>query len=278
MPIDWFTVIAQTVNFLILLWLLKRFLYHPIINGLNKRETKIAQILSDAKAKNEQAEALQEQYQLKLKQIEKQRSEIINTANQEAKAKRQELLDIAQQEAAEILETRLHSIEQEIQALQQQVVQRSMQEVFSTSQKILNELADSELQTLMFNKLLLQLNTLDKEQHAQFSKALNATTAPIHIHSTFELTSAQKSQLQQWVEETYSSDSVEALEFNYTINRELICGIEVIFDGWKIPWSTQNYLNSMQENLQHQLPKKVSAHISTIKTVNKPDLAQSNIR
>ncbi|MDO6693539.1 F0F1 ATP synthase subunit delta [Aliiglaciecola sp. 3_MG-2023] len=282
MPIDWFTLVAQTLNFLILLWLLKRFLYHPIIAGLNKREIKIAQILNDANSKNEKAKALQSEYQVKLSQIEDQRREIINKAHQEAKVKGQELLNMVQQQGAEILETRLHGIEQEIQALQHQIVQRSMQEVFATSQKVLHDLADTQLQTLMFNKLIGQLNSLNTEQHNEINRAVNSNTPQIYIHSSFELTSSQKDSLQQWFHRTYTKkvdakDTLRELQFTYKITPELICGIEVVFDGWKVPWSTQSYLDSMQTNLLQQQPKLTSEHIIKATQLESSDTPQSSI-
>ncbi len=58
MLIDWFTVVAQALNFLILVWLLKRFLYKPILDALDAREKRIAGKLADADAK--QLEAIME--------------------------------------------------------------------------------------------------------------------------------------------------------------------------------------------------------------------------
>ena len=51
MLIDWFTIGAQALNFLILVWLLKRFLYRPILNAIDARENLVARELSDADAK-----------------------------------------------------------------------------------------------------------------------------------------------------------------------------------------------------------------------------------
>ena len=51
MLIDWFTVGAQAVNFLILVWLLRQFLYKPILNAIDAREKRIASELADANAK-----------------------------------------------------------------------------------------------------------------------------------------------------------------------------------------------------------------------------------
>jgi F-type H+-transporting ATPase subunit b len=55
MLIDWFTVGAQVVNFLILVWLMKRFLYKPILHAIDAREKRIAKELADADAKRPKA-------------------------------------------------------------------------------------------------------------------------------------------------------------------------------------------------------------------------------
>jgi hypothetical protein len=56
MLIDWFTVGAQALNFLILVWLMKRFLYKPILNAVAEREKRIAAELADAAQKKDDAE------------------------------------------------------------------------------------------------------------------------------------------------------------------------------------------------------------------------------
>ena len=43
MSVDWITVIAQIVNFLVLIWLLKKFLYRPILDGIDAREAEITE-------------------------------------------------------------------------------------------------------------------------------------------------------------------------------------------------------------------------------------------
>ena len=50
MLIDWFTVGAQALNFLILVWLMKRFLYKPILDAIDAREDRVAAELADADA------------------------------------------------------------------------------------------------------------------------------------------------------------------------------------------------------------------------------------
>ena len=48
MLIDWFTVGAQALNFIVLVWLMKRFLYRPVLDAIAAREQRIAQQLAEA--------------------------------------------------------------------------------------------------------------------------------------------------------------------------------------------------------------------------------------
>ena len=62
MLIDWFTVGAQALNFIILVWLLKRFLYKPILNAVDAREKRIAAELADANAKKAEAQKERDEF------------------------------------------------------------------------------------------------------------------------------------------------------------------------------------------------------------------------
>ena len=53
MLIDWFTVGAQVVNFVILVWLMKHFLYKPILSAIDAREKRIASELAAANTKRD---------------------------------------------------------------------------------------------------------------------------------------------------------------------------------------------------------------------------------
>ena len=88
MLIDWFTVAAQAVNFLILVWLLKRFLYKPVLAAIDEREKRIATQLQDAEKKK--AEALKEQTDFlhKNEEFEQQRAALLLEATNAAKTER----------------------------------------------------------------------------------------------------------------------------------------------------------------------------------------------
>src|ERR1700689_4507849 len=89
MLIDWFTVGAQTLNFLILVWLFQRFLYKPILNAIDAREKRIAGELADAAAKKAEAEKERDEFQNKNKAFEEQRPPLLGKATEDAKADRE---------------------------------------------------------------------------------------------------------------------------------------------------------------------------------------------
>jgi F-type H+-transporting ATPase subunit b len=62
MLIDWFTVGAQALNFIILVWLLKRFLYKPILDAIDAREKRIAAELADADKKKAEAQKERDEF------------------------------------------------------------------------------------------------------------------------------------------------------------------------------------------------------------------------
>ncbi len=95
MPINWFTVLAQAINFLILVWLLKHFLYKPILHAIDEREKGIATQLAQAEAKKAEAQKDRDDFQHKNEVFDQERAALLKKATDEAKAERQRLLDEA---------------------------------------------------------------------------------------------------------------------------------------------------------------------------------------
>jgi F-type H+-transporting ATPase subunit b len=99
MLIDWFTVGAQALNFLILVWLMKRFLYKPILHAIDAREKRIAAELADADARKAEAQKERDEFQHKNEEFDQQRAALLSQSDEEAQAQRERLLDEARQAA-----------------------------------------------------------------------------------------------------------------------------------------------------------------------------------
>ena len=102
MLIDWFTVVAQAINFLILVWLMKRYLYQPILKALDAREQRIAAELADADAKKAEAQAAREEFRRKNEAFDSQRAGLLSKASNDAAAEHSRLLDEVRKDADDL--------------------------------------------------------------------------------------------------------------------------------------------------------------------------------
>lgn len=98
MQIDWITVIAQIVNFLILAWLLKRFLYQPVINAMDQREQLVMQRLTEAEQREQLADQKALQFEQQKSELEQQQQTLIADAREQAEVQKQKMLEAARDE------------------------------------------------------------------------------------------------------------------------------------------------------------------------------------
>src|SRR5580692_7000343 len=119
MLIDWFTVAAQALNFLLLVWLMKRFLYKPILNAIDAREKLIAKELADADAKKAESQKEHEEFKKKNEEFDQQRAALLTKATNEGKSERERLLDGARKAADALSAKRQESLMHEAQNLNQ---------------------------------------------------------------------------------------------------------------------------------------------------------------
>src|ERR1022692_4435567 len=146
MLIDWFTVAAQAINFLILVWLMKRFLYKPILNAIDEREKRIATELANADKKKAEAQKESDEFKHKNEEFDQQRAALLSKATDEAKAERQRLLDEAQTAATAVSSKRQEALRAEELNLRQAIGRRTQQEVFAIARKALTDLATTSLE------------------------------------------------------------------------------------------------------------------------------------
>ena len=161
MLIDWFTVGAQALNFIILVWLLKRFLYKPIRNAVDAREKRIAAELADADAKRIEAQKERDEYQHKNEAFDQQRAALLSKATDEANAERQRLLDDARKAADALSAKRQQELRSDADNLDQAIRRRTEQEVFAIARKALTDLATTSLEERMSEVFSRRLRTME---------------------------------------------------------------------------------------------------------------------
>ncbi len=252
MLIDWFTVIAQVINFLILVWLLKHFLYQPILDAIDAREKRIAAKLTDADAKESEAQKQRQEYQQKNELFEQQRNAHMNEAIEAAKAERAQLLDAARQES-EALRARLEqALRNEQQSLNEELGRRAREEVFAIARKVLSDLAGTSLEQRMTEIFLDRLAELDTVKVNELKSVFHTSSDTLRVRTAFQLSVPQRTAIEMAVAEILGEQ--KTLEF-VTVP-DLVSGIEIHSDGRKIAWSIADYLDSLAKSVDDLLKNK----------------------
>jgi F-type H+-transporting ATPase subunit b len=268
MLIDWFTVGAQVVNFLILVWLLKRFLYHPILDAIDAREKKIAKALADADAKKTEAEQERNAFQHKNDEFDQQRTALLNQAMEEAKAERLRLLGEARQAADALLAKRQEAQINEAHNLYQAISRRAQQEVFAIARKALADLAWTSLEERTGEVFIRRLREMDEQTKAGFAMALKSASDPARVRTAFDLPAEQRAAIQNALNETFSAE----IHVRFETAPELVSGIELTTNGQKVAWSIADYLVSLQkgvdELLKEQNKPEAKARPKAVQTAN----------
>jgi F-type H+-transporting ATPase subunit b len=249
MLVDWFTVIAQVVNFVILVWLLKRFLYRPILRAIDAREQRIASALADADAKNAEAQKERNTFRIKNEAFDQERAALLSKATDEAKAERQQLLDEARQAADALRAKRMQTLSTDTHNLNQSIIRRTQQEVFAIARKALADLATTSLEERMGEVFTRRLRALDGQAKEGFAKSLKAASGPAVVRSAFDLPAEQRAAIQNALNETFSAE----IHVKFATAPDLVSGIELTTNGQKLAWSIADYLASLEKGVDELL-------------------------
>jgi F-type H+-transporting ATPase subunit b len=245
MLIDWFTVGAQALNFVVLVWLLKRFLYKPILSAIDTREQRIAAELADAAAKQADAKQERDEFQRKNEEFDQQRAARLSTVEEEIVAERQRLLGEARQAADGLIAKRQDALMADARQLNKAIALRTHQEVFAIARKALSDLATAGLEERMCEVFTRRLREVDGDAKDKLGRALKTASAPGVVRSAFEMPAAQRVLVQSALNETFSAD----VDLRFETAPELVSGIELTANGHKVGWSIADYLASLEQGV-----------------------------
>jgi F-type H+-transporting ATPase subunit b len=243
--INWFTVAAQIVNFLILAVLLKRFLYGPIVRAMAAREERIASEIAVAAQKRREAEQQEAAITQKMQEIQAQRQELLAQAEREAETFKAKLVDQARQDVAQIQQKWAESLKREQDTFFQNLRQRLVQEIFAISRRALGEMADQDLEQRLFIVLLDRLQKMAPEERQILQDSIQAGGGELLITTAFELPEKTREEYAAQIRNQFG----QGLALRFATSGELLAGIEIVTSSRKIAWSLGNFLDTLEEDL-----------------------------
>jgi F-type H+-transporting ATPase subunit b len=240
--IDWFTVCAQAINFLILVWLLERYLYKPVLAAIDAREKKVAAKIKDAETQETRAHSAGEELRKRNEAFDHERDGLMRKAADEGTAERQRLIESARQDS-QLLRVKLtQSLAAERAELGRQLSVRTQAEVFALTRKALSELAGASLEDRMIGVAIERLRALPEQQKLALAGA-SVATGVVLVRSALDPSLAQRARLEAAIRELNAN-----LTVRFETAPELVCGLELSVAGVKLAWSVADYLSTLAQD------------------------------
>lgn len=253
MLIDPFTVGAQIVNFLILVGLLKYFLYGPIVSAMDKREEKIRSRLNDAERKKEEAEAERSGYEKERKEMEDQREKLLEEAEDEAEQRRKKLLEEAREAAEDRRRQWQEALAREKETFIRELRRMAGEEVFHIARRTFEQIADADVQKQAVSVFLDRMDVLDESERDRFLTALEKGENRARVKSGFDIDPDEQERIKNRLRSVFR----EEMTVSFEVDDMLILGVQLSTRGHKISWNIEDYLSDLEENAREALNREL---------------------
>jgi F-type H+-transporting ATPase subunit b len=237
------TFILEIINFLILIWILQRLFYKPLLAVIAKRKQFIDQSLADAKATQQEAEEQRRHYESRQKLWEQEKQAALSTFNQQIEAERKVQMDRLNVDLEQERQKINVTFQRQQKELQQQAEKQALSNGARFAAILLKQSASPELEARLFTLLLGNLNTLPEGCTVGLQQLAAKKSVPIKITSAYPLTAEQKRQLEQQLIPLINSP----VNFQYHQDAELIAGLRIDIGAWVLNANLQQELIGFAE-------------------------------
>ncbi|HPL63211.1 MAG: hypothetical protein PHG91_04785 [Syntrophales bacterium] len=256
MHIDWFVFFAQIVNFLILVYLLKRFLYGRIVKAMDARETRIRQAYEEAEKCRCEARELADGYQRKQDELRQNSERMLNEAREEAESYRKDLLQKTRDEIEAVRTRWRETVDREKDTFLEDLRKRAGMQVYAIARRALADLAGSGLESRMADVFIDRIRDLGSDEVKIIRDAVRTSGGVVKIQSAFHLSPEIRQRVGEAVRRSFDTDGV-AVDFDE--NPDVISGLELRTAGHKMAWSLGDYLESLEENFALALQQEAQS-------------------
>lgn len=221
MGLSWTSFILEIINFLVLVWILKRFFYLPVQKIILQRKQAVEATLDKAQNFNDEAEKLKAKYENRLQDWELEKAEKRKSFEQElSEWKSKELIKFDKKLDEE--KDKMYSREnQKIDEIIMKNTKESFVLAGEFATKFLTTFADSELENKIMDKMINELLHLPDEQKLFLKNSYQQQN--IEISSAYPLSEPQKKELTEAIQKMLNQE----IEINFTQNPDLIAGITI---------------------------------------------------
>jgi F-type H+-transporting ATPase subunit b len=245
--LDWSTFVLEIVNFLILVWLLKRFLYKPVLDAIGRRKAAIAKTLGDAEERHAAAQTLEEQYRNRLGDWEQEKAKLRAAMLEEVEAERTRRLGELQSALEQAREKNRAIEDSHMKEWQSKAEEEAIAQGAQFAARLVARAAGPELEAKLIELALQDLAHVSEEQLAALRNACQEAQFKAKVTSAFALDEAQRSAIMQ----ALSGATCKDIETEFVQDEHLLAGLRASIGPWILRANLQDELEFFAEAARH---------------------------
>jgi F-type H+-transporting ATPase subunit b len=247
MQIDWTTFVLEIVNFLVLVWILKHFLYRPVLDILARRRAGIEQTLMEARATEARAAALKAQFEGRLADWEAEKAADRVRFDAELAAERARQLQALREALRDERDRGAAQAAHRDEALQGEMGARALAQAVRFTTTLLTRLAGPELQARLTAVFLEDFAKLTDDQRTGLRNAAALPDARARVASAYPLTAAERER----IAEAIATELERRLPLDELQDPALLAGLRVQIGAWQLQASLADELAFFAATANH---------------------------
>jgi F-type H+-transporting ATPase subunit b len=247
LPIDWFTVAAQAVNFVILVALLTRFLYRPLTRVIAERDARVSELLDDAARRAAEADERARRLEEEERGLAVRRRDAFEALEEEIESQRAELLERAREGVARREREWHEALGRRRGEILDGVASSAVSHLADALRAALDDLAGAELDERLVAAFLARFDALDDRELAAFVDDIGRSDAL--VRSAHPLGVPLRDEILRRLERRLGRE----LALRFEVDVQLVCGIDLSVGGWRLAWNAEQYVADLEDELRRHL-------------------------
>ena len=252
MSFSWSTFALQVVNFLVLVWLLKRFLFKPVSAIVAHRKAEIARAQAEAETARQSAEQARKEFEQRRTEIEVQRQALSEKTHAELADQRSKMLQAAQAEIDKLKSAMLKQLDEERENAAREISDRAVQIAVQLADRLLRQCAAPFLDELFLDRMVNHLDRLTMAERAALLDQSGPDRGSLSVTTASPLSSDTESKWRTALAEHLGA----SLHITFAVDKDLIAGTELKFPLAVLRFSWRQAL----AEAQHELTQREHTH------------------
>lgn len=249
MSLDWITVGAQIINFLVLVWLLRRFLYAPIMQAMDKREARIKARFSQAEAREKQAAEQAHALETSQRKLDADRATLMDEARSAADEQEQELVARAKAQVDEQSRVWKRLVLREKEDFLAHLQKTMTVQVSELARAALEDLADSDLEPRIVRVFCHMLEHLPDSEREDFMAGYSKSGATIDVQTPIDLADRLRKDVRDALHAIVSTDAA----VNFSTDKSMSAGIIARAGSRSVSWTIDSYMKDLRARAESEL-------------------------